>query len=418
MRCSVTIFQFGLAFVTFEEVRPFGVMLSDYCFLLSLLFIPKSRLLKTKGSGVLFAAAFILVGATLSLHDFSSFADAAGSFVRLFLLFGIIAPLALAHSRNIYKNLSFLAGGIFINCLITLLQATIFPGIVDALSINPPQPDIGFTGRYQGLTEFPVTLGLSAALAVLIGAGLFSLERSRLVRWTLGVLILVSSIAALLSGSRTFFASLIPGLAVFVLLQKRRRRGLIYAGVAAGALFVAIAYLVPSVVTRYSDRVDTTGLVDYNRLASSAQAVLEISEKPLLGWGVDHFDEGGVIVIPETGEIAGAHNTFLRYWYAAGLLGAFGFLSLFFIPTRHALRGLKEARPSRATEILPLILGCYLFFFIVSNLGPYLYNRYVYVPMFLLAGYAAHVWDESKALKTGNVRDARLLLNGSARATS
>jgi O-antigen ligase len=401
MRLSASMFLMGLALVTFEEVRPFGVMASDYCFLLSILFIPKRRLLQTRGSGVVFASALILIGAVLSLHEYSSLSDAATSFVRLFLLFGIIALLALAHSRNIFANLSFLAGGIFVNCLITLLQASIFPEIVDALSVNPPQPDVGFTGRYQGLTEFPVTLGLTAALAVLIGIGLFPLQKSRLVRWGLGLLILVSSIAALLSGSRTFFASLVPGVLVMVLLQKRQTRSFLYAGVAAIVLFLAVSYLVPSVVSRYSERVDTMGLVDYNRIASSAQAVLEIAQKPLLGWGIDHFDEGGVIVVPETGELAGAHNTFLRYWYAAGLLGAIGFLLLFLIPARHTWRAWKASRrsPTRGAEILPLILGSYVFFFIVSNLGPYLYNRYLYVPIFLLAGYGSMILESAEAHK-------------------
>jgi O-antigen ligase len=311
-----------------------------------------------------------------------------------------------------------LAGGIFVNCLITLLQASIFPSIVDALSLNPPQPDVGFTGRYQGLTEFPVTLGLSAALAVLIGIGLFFIEKSRLLRWGLGILILVSSVAALLSGSRTFLASLVPGLVVFILFQKQRSRGLIYGGLAVGVLFAAVTYLAPGVVSRYSDRVDTVGLVDNSRLASAAQAVLEISEKPVLGWGVDHFDEGGVIVIPETGEIAGAHNTFLRYWYAAGLLGAAGFLAIFIVPAIHAFRAWRGAVGNRAGEILPLILGCYLFFFIVTNLGPYLYNRYIYVPMFLLAGYAAHLLEPVKAHQTSPVRDMRLRGNDLAKATS
>ncbi len=374
-------------------------MLSDYCFLLSLIFIPKSRLVKSTGSGVLLAGSLILLGAFLSLHDSANLADAAGSFLRLFMLFGLIAPLAVSHSKGIRKNLVFLAGGVFINCLITILQATIFPGIVDALSINPPQPDVGFTGRYQGLTEFPVTLGLSAALAVLIGIGLFSLEKSRLVRWGLGVLVLVCSVAALLSGSRTFFASLVPGVIVFVIFQKQRRRGVVYAMAALTVLWGAVTYLAPGIVTQYASRVDTVGLVDYARLASSVQAVQEISEKPIFGWGIDHFDEGGVVVIPETGEIAGAHNTFLRYWYAAGLLGAAGFLALFVIPTRRLLQVLRAKAVDGATGVVRLILAAFVFFFIVSNLGPYLYNRYLFVPMFVFAGFAAHARGPLKVRK-------------------
>jgi O-antigen ligase len=394
-RYSAFAFQMGLVFVTFEEVRPFGVMLSDYCFFLSLIFLPKSRLFKSTGSGVLLAASLILCGAIVSLHD-SSVTAAADSLVRLFVLFGLIAPLALSHSRDIYKVLFFLLGGIFLNCVVTVLQASAFPGIVDTLSINPPQPDVAFAGRFQGLTEFPVTLGLSAALGVLLGIGLFSIEKRPLIRWGLGIVIMVCSIAALLSGSRTFLASMLPGVMVFVILQKRRRRGVIYAIAVLTVLWSSVTYLAPGVVSQYSGRVDSVGLVDYARLASAAQAAVEISEKPLLGWGVDHFDEGGVIVIPETGEVAGAHNTFLRYWYAAGLLGAGGFLTLFFVPARRMLLLLNRKVAAKSGDAMRLILACFVFFFIVTNLGPYLYNRYIYVPLFVFGGFAAHALDPIK----------------------
>ena len=397
-RYSAFAFQMGLVFVTFEEVRPFGVMLSDYCFFLSLLFLPKSRLFKSTGSGVLLAVSLILCGAILSLHD-SSVTAAADSLARLLVLFGLIAPLALSHSKDIYKTLFFLLGGIFLNCVVTVLQASVFPGIVDSLSINPPQPDVAFAGRFQGLTEFPVTLGLSAALGVLLGIGLFSIEKRLLVRWGLGIAIVVCSIAALLSGSRTFLASMLPGVIVFVILQKRRHRGVIYAIAMLTVLWSSVTYLAPGVVSQYSGRVDSVGLVDYARLASAAQAAIEISEKPVLGWGVDHFDEGGVIVIPETGEIAGAHNTFLRYWYAAGLLGAAGFLTLFFVPARKMLLLLNRKVAARSGDAMRLILACYVFFFIVTNLGPYLYNRYIYVPLFVFGGFAAHKLDPIKVRK-------------------
>jgi O-antigen ligase len=384
-------FRLGLAFVTFEEVRPFGLMLSDYCFGLSLLFLPKSLFFKVRGSGILMAASLILAGAVVSLHQTGSVSDALGALAKPVVLYGLIAPLALCHSKEIYKNLKYLLSGIFVNCLVTLVQASVFPKIVDVLSINPPQPDVGFSGRYQGLTEFPVTLGLSAALAVLIALGLFYREKSGTTRAGLIVVILVCSIAALLSGSRTFLASLIPGCLVLVLLQKQRRRGVLLAFAGLCVLWGAVIYLAPGVVAQYSDRVGSVGLVDYNRLATAAQAAMEISQKPLLGWGVDHFEEGGLLTIPETGEVASAHNTFLRYWYAAGLLGAIGFLALFFLPAKRMVKALKAKVSDRTAGVVRLILACYVFFFIVSNLGPYFYNRYLYVPMFVLAGFIAHV---------------------------
>ena len=386
--CSGFLFQVGLLFVTFEQVRPLGIMLSDYCFFLSLVFfVPKSRLFKLTGSGILLGGALILAGALLSLREPGSLGDGAGSLARLFILFGLIAPLSLCHSKDVYKSMFFLLAGISVNCAVTLVQAWIFPGIVEVLSISPPQVDVGFSGRYQGLTEFPVTLGLSAAFAVLLGIGLFSLAKSVLIRWCLSIPILICSIAALLSGSRIFLASLIPGIAIFALLQKQHRRGILVALAALAILWGSITYLAPRVVSEYSERFGDMGLIDYGRLATSAQALMEIYEKPFWGWGVNHFDEGGVLEIPETGEIASAHNTFLRYWYAAGLLGAIGFLTLFVVPVRRILQSLRKKPTDKSIDAVRLILACYVFFFIVSNLGPYFYNRYLYVPMFVFAGY-------------------------------
>src|SRR5579864_6366865 len=62
------LFRMGLALGTFEQVRPFGIMLSDYCFLLSFVLTPKSWLIKRTGSGVLLACSLILFGAFLSLR--------------------------------------------------------------------------------------------------------------------------------------------------------------------------------------------------------------------------------------------------------------------------------------------------------------------------------------------------------------
>jgi O-antigen ligase len=169
-------------------------------------------------------------------------------------------------------------------------------------------------------------------------------------------------------------------------------------------LWSALIYLAPKVVAQYSDRIDTVGLVDYGRLATAAQIALEISEKPILGWGVNHFDEGGVLVLPatpetEAEELTSAHNTFLRYWYAAGLLGAIGFLALFVIPTKRMLQVLKQHGADKSADAVRLILACYVFFFIVSNLGPYFFNRYLYVPMFTFAGFVALSLHPVKARK-------------------
>ncbi len=413
---SKYFFLFGLAFATFEQVRPGGIMLSDYFFLLSVIFLPKARLKEISGSGVLFASGAVLIGGVLSVYFSGGWDEGAGNLLRLGLLFGIIAPLSLCHSRDIYRCFLFLAGGIFLNCFITVLQASIFPGIVDALSINPPQPDVAFAGRYQGLTEYPVTLGLAGALGVLLAMGIFAVEKSALVRWALIFSMFICSVAALLSGSRTFFGSLIPALLVYALLQRKQRMKILYSAFGLVLIWVSVSYIAPNVVSQFSQRVESVGFIDYRRFAASAQALLEISQKPIFGWGADHFDEGGVVYLPDTGEITGAHNTLLRYWYAIGILGAIGFLMFFIAPFRNLRKVLKFNVAERAANAARLCMAGTVFFFIVTNLGPYIFNRYIFIPMFIFGGYAAYCFravtaasearDKSIALRVPRVQPA------------
>jgi O-antigen ligase len=388
---SAAMFRIGVALVTFEQDRPFGIMLSDYCFFVSLAFIfpsLKSRLLKSTGSGVLLAGGLVLSGALLSLVGTSSLSDAMGPLMRLFILYGLFAPLALIHSENIRKNMMYLIVGISVNCAITMVQAWAFPGILDVLSINPQTPDLSDSLRFQGLTEFPVTLGLSAALGVLLALGLLVVERREYARWGLALLTFICSVGALLSGSRTFLAALIPGLVVLVFLQKRRRRAIVHAIIALTVLGGIVNYVAPQAISQYSDRLGEVGLVDNGRLLLAAQAVIDISQKPILGWGINHFGEAGAMLVPEINDVQPAHVTLFQYWYGAGLLGAAGFLTLFAFPAVQMVRVLKKP-PNRRTNAVRLILACYLSFFIIVNLGPYLYNRYLYIPMFLFAGYGA-----------------------------
>jgi hypothetical protein len=63
------------------------------------------------------------------------------------------------------------------------------------------------------------------------------------------------------------------------------------------------------------------------------------------------------------------------------------------------LQILREKTSGQSTNAVPLILASYAFFFIVSNLGPYLYNRYLYVPVFVMAGLARHSLEPVKTRK-------------------
>ncbi len=223
----------------------------------------------------------------LSLAHDADFSDLGGSFARLVVLYGLFAPLALVHSKEIRKNLLFLIAGISTNCAITIVQAWIFPGIVDLLSINPLASDQSDSMRYQGLTQFPVTLGLTAALAMLIGFGLLVFEKRTRMRWILGSCILICVEGALLSGSRTFLAASIPGLLVFGFLLKQHRRTVVRTVLLLLVLWGVQAILAPpGAVSEYSGRIGEVGLGDVGRLVVAAQAVVEICTEADPGMGI------------------------------------------------------------------------------------------------------------------------------------
>jgi len=353
-------------------------------------------------SGVPVGGVLILFGALLALLDASSINNATGPLARLFVLFGLFAPLAVIHSKNIRANLLFLLGGISANCAVALIQAWVFPEIVDMLSINPArETDFGSSsGRFQGLSSHPNVLGLSAALAVLIGVGLFVYQKKGDVRWGIGLQMSVCALGGILSGSRTLLASLIPGLLVLALLQRRNRGAILRALAALVVIGVTVTYVGSEGISLYAERLDSSGQdysPDYGRVMTAALALVEISQKPILGWGTDHFGEAGTMLIPETAEVGAAHNTFLQYWYGLGLLGGIGFLLLFLMPLRQMLRSLKDRPSTDSADAVRLGLACYVLLFVVLNVQPILYNRFVYIPMFVIAGFAVHALDPVKA---------------------
>jgi O-antigen ligase len=392
---SGLLFRMGLALLTFEQDRFWTIPLSDYFFFLCLLLLPFSsiRLWKSLKSGVSAGGVLILLGGFLSLLNASRMSDAAGPLIRLFVLFALFAPLAVVHSKDIRGNARFLLAGISANCAIAMVQAWVFPGIVDLLSINPvEQTDYGTSiGRFIGLTSHPNVLGLSAALGIFLGIGLFFFENRGSVRWGLAPQVAVCAVGGLLSGSRTSLVALVPALLIFGIFQRQNRRAILRALLALGVVWGALTYLAPGALSQYSDRIDSQGLIDYDRLLTATAAISDISQKPLLGWGADHFGDAGRMLLTDIDEVAGAHVTFLQYWYAVGLLGALGFLALFIIPSVRMLRKLRGNLDAGPRNRLSLGLGVYALLFVVSNVQPILYNRFLYVPLFLFAGYAAQV---------------------------
>jgi O-antigen ligase len=394
--CSGILFRLGLALLTFEQIRPaFDIQLSDYFFLLSLLLLlsePSTLSIGREPAKLLIPCWIVLAGCLISLAGGSGLSGALAPLARFVVLFGLLAPLSIIHSKNIRQNMLFILGGIFVNSVVTIIQASVFPQIVDVLSINPTRPDISDVGRFQGLTSHPNIIGLSAGLAVLIGVGFLAFEEYKHLRLPMIVVVVGSSVAALLSGSRAVFVALLPSLFVMAIAQRQRRQIIVRMVVAFVVIWGVTSYVAPSVMSQFSSRLDASGIdvsSDYGRFMSAIYAVSEIAQKPIIGWGIDHFNEAGLTEVPWTGEIVGVHNTLLKYWHGAGIVGAIGFAALFFVPVRIVWKRARKATSKKAVHMLSLGLGCIVYLFIVSNLGPFDYNRFLYIPVFIVGGFAA-----------------------------
>jgi O-antigen ligase len=388
-RWSAFLFRIGLALEIFEQIRPAGVLLADFAFgasLLLLLLSEERRLLKSKGSGVMAAAAVILCGTLPS--------GPTDPGVKLFVLFGLFAPLAIAHAKNIRKNLLYVVAGVSANCLIAILAASVWPKLEDTLAVTADVVDPGQDiGRFSGLAGHPTILGFSAALAILIAIGLLFFEKNIAVRGALIFSIPLCTIGALVSGSRNFFACLIPALVVFMIWRAENRkrivRGICAVVVVLFLSWTAIAYLVPDVAASYTERltkIDVDDTENYGRLLTAGMALYEISQKPLTGYGTEQFGEAGMVYLPTDQAFMPAHVTFLHYWYSEGILGAIGFLLLFVLPIRRMWQTLKR-NPS--DTFLQLGVCVVLLLFIASNLQPVLLNRFLYMPLFVFAGLCA-----------------------------
>lgn len=395
---STFLFRVGLATMTYDQIRPRGVLVADYFFVSSLVLLLCSadrRLLKSWGAGVMAAGAVILSGTLLSGLNATS--------AQILVLFGLFAPLAIVHAKNIRNNMLFLVGGISVSCVTAILGAWVWPGIADALIINPRWEIVDFGDRIGGLAGHPMILGLSAALAVLIAVGLLSFEKKLYVRWSLFLGILVCTIGAMLSGSRNFLLSVIPALLVLKLWRPLNRKLVIRSCIVLIGLCVALAgvnFLAPDLTGAYATRLSQTSPDDpenYGRVVSAAVALAEISQKPIAGWGTAHFGEAGMVYSPQDQDFMPAHVNLLQYWYAMGILGAIGYLMLFVLPVKRMLKTLKEKPPENLEKMLKLGISVYLLLFIASNVQPILLNRFLYMPLFIFAGFTASVFNSSKA---------------------
>ena len=389
-RSSGFMFRLGLALEIFEEVRPFGILFADLFFLASLILLLYSKersLLMSRGSGVMAASALILSRILVS-------GVLTGPALKVIILFGVFAPLAIAHSRDLWRNLRYLVAGVTVNCAIAIISAWFWPGIADVLAINPVVTDIGQQGgRYAGLSGHPNSLGISAALAVLVAVGLLLHDRGEGLSIGIYLEILICLTGAVLSSSRTFFVALLPALLILVFWRRLSFKRVVRLSVGLICLlwlsWVAINHVFPSAAGSYVERLGDTSESDESnqgRLLTAELALFQIAQKPIWGWGPENLGEAGMVYLPGEADFEPVHIVFLHYWYAEGILGAVGFALLFILPVVGMSRVLRNSHSESMKEASRLGICACVCIFISSSLHPLFAVRHLFMPLFVFAG--------------------------------
>jgi O-antigen ligase len=241
----------------------------------------------------------------------------------------------------------------------------------------------GRIGRITSTIDNALYLADFALLASFISAILIARSERRWVKALAAASLTVNATATLLTGSRSTAGTLFLGAALFVVWiavtksPKKRRiaaTGVLFALALAtlGALFYvrsddgkAIADRLPFSI----QRIVLTSDFGQDRAALAHIAIDAFRKRPILGWGLEHFDiafesnygpEGVDALLPEAWYDR-AHDQFLDVLVMTGLVGFISYLvfwiAALYLPLRRLVRGESD---NRDADFISLIaLTCY-----------------------------------------------------------
>jgi O-antigen ligase len=247
--------------------------------------------------------------------------------------------------------------------------------------------DSSVTGRVQGLTQFVNDLGGIAATTLVPAALLASVPKLRLrFRIPLQLLLVLDVGGLLVSGSVAGFLAVVMGLLLWLRWSRiggRRLLSLVWViAIVPGviALQVALGRATPG--ERLAQV--TTPLVGtlFDRIALVQSAWQVITDNPVIGVGL-----GGANVVVPTG--AYVHNMLLGAWIGAGILGFVGLCVVEGSILASGLTAVRAARTVTEANIVIALLISLFAAFVMSMSGPYLNQRWIWLPAALILAVRA-----------------------------
>ncbi len=215
----------------------------------------------------------------------------------------------------------------------------------------------GFS-RVEGTFDHPNPFAIYLTMMIVMGVALLLKIQGRWPRLGLFAAVSVSGVFLLLTYTRSAWIATVAGLLVVAYYQGKRLVPII------GIVAIAVAMLVPSVASRFSDlstQTTATGAAGNSLIWRFEywQQALTLSDNPIMGAGLR-------TVRAETDVAKEPHNDFIRVYVELGLIGLSAYLWFLFSMVGMARRSIKETQAPLEHAVAVGFMGCLAAFLLLS----------------------------------------------------
>lgn len=373
----------GLFFSSFLVLRLGAVTIGDLLLAGAVLLAAFARLANDRVAwakpavsvtSTLIALALLLLGSAIAITNAVLPAESALVVVRVLVVIFVLPWLIrilLPSTDELKRAAQWLVVGAATSSGGTILQYFAGPEII-------PGGLVSNAGRFTGFAAHVSDTGAIAALGVSLGLGFLITARRRGL-WTL--VVGVSAIGLILSGSVSGMLAAVAAVVVYVARGALRFRYLLLlAAVATVVVYVAVqiqaaaAALTP--IERLQQALGLTNQGQYStsdsRIETYQAAMIQIAESPIVGRGFDAISSIADGTYP-------AHNILIGAFYQGGLLVALAFAIVLVRPLTGGW--LKLDRSMLTSQVLAAFIAMTFF----AMTAPNLFNRYLWLPVALLA---------------------------------
>lgn len=411
----------GTLTLVLNGIRPLGlgITLSDIFYFLALLTLILEGISRRRASREWMPFHFywlpsigILLGGLLSSIFLERPLNSIIVTLKIFYLFSVWLSMIIVMAK--YKGqaqntiVALVSGVAFASCIavvdsITGLElGTKFYNLDTAKFGLDPLLYSQTSGRYSGTLGHPNHLGQITAVALPIVVDRAWLNLSRRGKRFLGLAMVLISVlilwANIISGSVSGLIG--ASIAVFIVLVVRlRKKGripymvktLVFALGTSLALSIFIAqfnadrgWLNRQLSASFNRVITQSGPERFDLMG---EALLRISDNPIIGYGMDIDTYGSDPSASVTS--AGIHNTILRGWLAGGILTFIGALLIYGKTLQMAIQALIGHGRAPDNSYVPAIAASIIGWMVIDMVQPSIYVRYTWITVGLLYALAS-----------------------------